>query len=249
MTAVAPQAAAEVIAARLRSVIRTQGLRPGERLGTERAIAQELGVSRASLRGALASMEASHEIVRKIGRSGGVIVSDGKLERNLDTVESLTQIARRQGRTLTSKVLSSALAAADSADARLLRLPEERRMVIVVSRLRMLDGRPFCLETTHLPAYRFPGFLERDLTGSFYGMFECGYGIRPHHVEETLDCCGVDGEADRLLGDPDAVMRIRRLAWDERECPCEVAVDLYRADLIRFTMHHSGFVRLSAARQ
>lgn len=244
-----PQSATECIVARLRAVIRAQGLRPGERLGTERAVAQELGVSRASLRGALATMEAAHEIVRKIGRSGGIVVSDGKLERNLDTAESLTQIARRQGRTLTSKVMAAALAAADSTDVRLLRLPEDRRMVITVSRLRMLDGMPFCVETTHLPAYRFPGFLGRDLTGSFYGMFESEYGIRPHHVEETLDCCEASEEASRLLGGPAAVMRIRRLALDGQECPCEMAVDMYRADLIRFTMHHSGFVRLSASRR
>lgn len=80
---------------RIRALIRDQELQPGERLGSERALAQSLGISRSDLRMALAVLEASHEVIRKIGRAGGIVVSDGRLERNINTVESLPTIARR----------------------------------------------------------------------------------------------------------------------------------------------------------
>ena len=92
---------------RIRALIRDQELQPGERLGSERALAQSLGISRSDLRMALAVLEASHEVIRKIGRAGGIVVSDGRLERNINTVESLPTIARRQGMRVSSKVLQA----------------------------------------------------------------------------------------------------------------------------------------------
>ena len=96
----------------VRQIIAQRELMPGEKLGTERALAELLGVSRSNLRVALAELESNHEIVRKIGRAGGIVVSDGRLERNLNTVESLTQIAKRQGWALQSIVLSAVVAPA-----------------------------------------------------------------------------------------------------------------------------------------
>ena len=60
---------------RIRALIRDRELQPGERLGSERALAQSLGISRSDLRMALAVLEASHEVIRKIGRAGGIVVS------------------------------------------------------------------------------------------------------------------------------------------------------------------------------
>ncbi len=72
---------------RIRTIIRTNQLTAGERIGTERALAQRLNVTRSTLRAALDTMERSHEIVRLIGRAGGIVVSDGKIVRNIDTIE------------------------------------------------------------------------------------------------------------------------------------------------------------------
>ena len=71
---------------RIRARIREQELLPGEKLGSERALADSLGVSRSDLRNALTVLESDHEIIRKIGRAGGIVISDGRLERNDSTV-------------------------------------------------------------------------------------------------------------------------------------------------------------------
>lgn len=95
---------------RIRARIREQELLPGEKLGSERALADSLGVSRSDLRNALTVLESDHEIIRKIGRVGGIVISDGRLERNINTVESLPTIARRQGMRVSSKVLQAVIA-------------------------------------------------------------------------------------------------------------------------------------------
>lgn len=104
---------------RIRARIREQELLPGEKLGSERALADSLGVSRSDLRNALTVLESDHEIIRKIGRAGGIVISDGRLERNINTVESLPTIARRQGMRVSSKVLQAVIAPASVSDVRL----------------------------------------------------------------------------------------------------------------------------------
>lgn len=123
-------------------------------------------------------------------------MSDGRLERNINTVESLPTIARRQGMRVSSKVLQAVIAPASPSDIRLLKLPGEHPMVYDITRLRYIEDQPLSLERSHLPAYLFPMFLTRDPTTPFYTMFER-------------------------------------------------AIDVYVADRMRFTMHHSGYVRLS----
>ena len=61
-------------------------LRPGQRLGAERALAAEFGVSRATLRQALAVL-ADGGVVRRVpGRGGGTFVAKGKIERDLSRI-------------------------------------------------------------------------------------------------------------------------------------------------------------------
>lgn len=99
----------EEVVHRIRLLVTRRQLLPGERIGTERALAQAFGVSRFELRAALEQLESTHEIVRRIGRNGGVIVSDGRFERNLNTLESLAHMAKRQGCELTCALMRAAV--------------------------------------------------------------------------------------------------------------------------------------------
>lgn len=60
--------AAENVLARLRELIVSESYGPGRRLPTERVLAEELGVNRATLRKALAWLEAEGAISRRVGR-------------------------------------------------------------------------------------------------------------------------------------------------------------------------------------
>src|SRR5262249_59231446 len=97
-------------------------LRPGQRLGAERALAAELGVSRAALRQALAVLEEGGLVRRVPGRGGGTFVRKGKIERDLSPVVGVPALLRSQGVVAGTRGLSARLAPADGTAARPVRL-------------------------------------------------------------------------------------------------------------------------------
>ncbi|HTU84681.1 MAG TPA: FadR/GntR family transcriptional regulator [Solirubrobacteraceae bacterium] len=68
--------ATEQIARELRSYVEREGLRPGDRIGTEHELAREFGVSRPTLREGLRRLAGSHLIRVQKGRAGGVFVEN-----------------------------------------------------------------------------------------------------------------------------------------------------------------------------
>jgi DNA-binding FadR family transcriptional regulator len=68
--------ASEQIAYEIRRHIERQGLRPGDRIGTEQELASEFGVSRPTLREALRLLAGSHLIRASQGRGGGIFVAN-----------------------------------------------------------------------------------------------------------------------------------------------------------------------------
>lgn len=241
----------DAIVRRILSLIEQEQLLPGETIGTERDLSARLGIPRSALRAALKIMERDRRIIRRIGRNGGVIVADGKLVRNLDTIESLPEIARRQGFLLESRVEESRTAAATPGEARRLRIGDADP-VVRICRLRFLDGEPFCLERTILPSELFPKLLMDDsYAESLYGTFRSRYGIDVVSSDESLDCVPADDGTASRLGQPEGapLFRIRRVSTDASGRAVEESEDLFVSSKIRFAMHPVGYVRLSATTQ
>ncbi|NEG69611.1 GntR family transcriptional regulator [Bifidobacterium choloepi] len=233
------------IVRQVRTLIADRQLDVGEKLGSERGLAEQFGISRAELRLALAQLEAAHEIVRRIGRAGGIVVTDGKLERNLNDAESLAQAAASQGWKLTSRVMAAAAVPATDADIRILKLPGTTSMIYDVTRLRLLDGVPLSVERSRLPACRLPGLLSKDLTRSYYDIFEYDYGLVPKCVDEELGTVAATDSQATLLGVAAGtpLTRIRRVTRAVNGMPCERTSGVYLPDRIRFTMHRPDYLR------
>src|SRR3954471_10056906 len=67
--------ASHQIALELRRYLEREGLKPGDRIGTEQELAAEFGVSRPTLREALRLLASSHLIRVGRGRAGGIFVA------------------------------------------------------------------------------------------------------------------------------------------------------------------------------
>ncbi|HWC78672.1 MAG TPA: FadR/GntR family transcriptional regulator [Pseudonocardiaceae bacterium] len=65
----------EAIVEQIRTLIRTEQLRPGDRLPSERDLGEQLGVSRVTVREALRVLEAGGLIQIKVGARGGAFVT------------------------------------------------------------------------------------------------------------------------------------------------------------------------------
>jgi GntR family transcriptional regulator len=210
---------------------------PGERLGAERELAARLGVSRSTLRAALDALETAGVVHRVRGRSGGIFVSERRVERDLTSLTSLPAYMRRQGFQSGARVLSTATVGADPDTAAALDVPEGA-LVLEVVRVRLGDEQPISLERARFPADRFPGLLDRSLSGSLYELLETAYGLRPSEAEERVEVVGATAAEARVLevraGSP--LVSIARTAWSEDGRPFERSNDLFRADRVRIVV-------------
>jgi GntR family transcriptional regulator len=224
---------------------------PGDRLPTEHDLAGWFGVSRMTLRQALAELVSRGLVTKAVGRHGGTFVAAPKLEQDLTTLAGFSEQLRRNGMAAGARVLAARTRPAGPAAAAALRTgPDDP--VFEVSRIRLADGRPVALERSLFPAGRFPGLLDSwssaldgslsPLEGSLYELLEVRYGLRPHRARESLEPVTAGGyEAGALeVAVGAALMLVERVAYDRSGEPFEYARDLFRGDRTRVVMWTSG---------
>jgi len=216
-------------------------LRPGQRLGAERALASDLGVSRATLRQALAVLAETGVVRRVPGRGGGTFVSQDKIERDTSRVVGVPALLRSQGVVAGTRVISAGLSGAEEAAARALGI-QRGDLVIDLVRIRLAVGSPFSLEHARFPARRFPGLLEMPLGGSVYELLEEHFGAEPTDAVERIEVVLASPDEAAILDvEPGApLMAITRTTTDPDGEPIEFSRDLFRADRTRIVVRTEG---------
>lgn len=229
------------LAERVRRAIARAELRTGDRLGSERQLAEDFGVPRSALREALEELESRGVIRRTMGRTGGVFVSDGKIERQLNTIQGVPDMLRQQGYTSATTVLEKGIGLASPAEARNLALAEGDN-VFRMRRLRLADGSPLSIDTMVLPMRLLPGFQDHDHSGSVYRLLASEYRIEMHQADETIDLALATPTQASLLkvevGAP--LFEIWRVTLDASETPVEFSHDFFRADRTRISLRRYG---------
>jgi GntR family transcriptional regulator len=201
-------------------------LAPGDRLPPERALAEEHGVSRMTVRQALQALESRGLLRRAIGRNGGSFVERPKVERDLGTFSGLSEQLARQGVAAGARVVSAC----------------EANGVVEIVRVRLADGEPFAVERSSFPADRFRGLLECDLTGSLYELLGEDAPVRAVERIEPVLADAEDAAALGLrVGAP--LMLVDRVAYDEAGVVVETARDVFRGDRTRIVAWTSELMR------
>ena len=80
-TAVSPNRMSEAIVDQIKTLIRSNRLRPGDRLPSERELCERMGVSRVTVREALRILEAGGLVEIRVGARGGAFVTTPSSER------------------------------------------------------------------------------------------------------------------------------------------------------------------------
>ena len=222
---------------RLAARIESGELAVGERLPPERELAEWLGVSRMTVRQALASLAAQGLLERGVGR-GTFVRAPGKVVHDLSGTIGFTEQLDRQGLAAEAAVEAAGEHAAPEEVAAALEL-EPGAPVLRVQRVRSAGGSPLALEDSWLPAARFPGLLERDLGGSLYALMGEVYGLEPAESVERLEPAVARAHEARLLGVPEGapLMLVERLARAADGTAVEFARDRHRGDRARFVVH------------
>ncbi|MEO3803954.1 GntR family transcriptional regulator [Nonomuraea sp. B1E8] len=210
-------------------------LAPGDRLPGERELAGRLGVSRMTLRQALATLERDGVLVRTPGRAGGAFVAEPRIECDLTGLTGFTEQMRRAHLRAEARILVAATVPAPAAVARALRIAPGSP-VHEVARVRSAGRSPVALERSYFPD--LPGLLDQDLTGSLYALLAGRYDLAPRTAVERLDpVIARPAEAAELGMTPGApLMLIERTAYAAGGMPVEFARDLFRPDRVRISV-------------
>jgi len=197
--------------------IREGGLKPGDRFPSEAAVRDRYRVSRATVRQALADLEAGG-LIRKV-QGLGSFVAVPKI-RHVPLLTSFTELASSQGFTPSHRVLSSSVEDPPAEVAGDLGLAEGTRCRFL-RRLFLADGKAVGLAETWLPLNALHGHddlfdRERLDQGSMYEVLQSEpIGLVLDHAVETISPGAVDASSAQLLscdaGTP--VLLIRRLTF------------------------------------
>ncbi len=219
---------------RVLELVSKRHLGSGDKLPSEREMADSFGVSRNTLREALGMLERSGYVVRRPGRGGGTFVAKPKVERDLTILTGLPGHLRRQGHASSAQVLSARLMGADSWTASELQVPENAPVYEIV-RLRLSDGEPISLERNRFPAERFPGLLDHPMGGSIYDIMRNEYGVPPKRARERIEPTVAGATEAAALGvrEGEPVLSVDRVTYDADDVPVEVGLDLFRGDRTR----------------
>lgn len=219
------------VAATLTEAIRRGDYPVGARLPNERSLAARLGVSRTTLRQALAELARNGAVRRRVGRGGGTFVREPIVERRAGALVGFTAELQRQGMKAGAKLVRVAVVVAARDIATALGLEPGERVVELV-RIRSADGRPMAVEQSWCPAGRFPRLEDQDLSGSLYDVLRERYGcVSDRAIERVEARLAVAEDAARLgvrHGAP--MIAVERIAFDDNGAAFEFARDRFRGD-------------------
>ncbi|MGI5201709.1 GntR family transcriptional regulator [Spirillospora sp. CA-108201] len=210
------------------------GLDVGDALPSERRLAEDLGVSRPTLRQAIDGLVAEGLLDRRHG--SGTYVAEPRIAVSL-TMTSFTEDMIRRGMKPGGRVLSFRTETAGARIGRRLALsPVEE--VFTIRRLRMADEAPMAIETLYLPRALLPDLRRGDLEGrSFYDLLR-GNGVEIASGTETIEPTVTTAEEAAELGVPVHMpaFLFERITRDAGGRPLEYVRSLYRGDRYRLEL-------------
>jgi len=186
------------IADALRARIREGALAPGARLDTQRQLARSFGVTLMTLRQALEVLERERLIARRHGL--GTFVAAPSIDYDILHLRRLAGDLSAQGEPVTTRLLGSRTSAADRRAAEALGLVPRAR-VVVLERLRLVNGHPMSLQRSFLPGRIGEEVLKANLaTTPLRQVLEFKLGITIARARETVSAVRLRRREARELG-------------------------------------------------
>lgn len=147
----------------------------GQRLPSERDLADDYEVSRMTLRQAITLLVEEGILERRVG--SGTYVASHRVQEKMRGTTSFTDIVRSQGKTPSSRLISYQRKLASEAEMQKLGL-NKFDYVIRMERVRYADNVPLVFEVAAIPEKLIKGFQRTDITEHFFKtLTENGFEI------------------------------------------------------------------------
>jgi GntR family transcriptional regulator len=210
--AVLHQQVTEILRGRIRSGV----LPPGSMVPGERPLAEELGVSRVTLRQALRTLELEGLLRAERGVRWVPASAAGSVEEGATGLVSFTDMGEAQHRSVSATVLKFVTRPADVDEAELLQLVPGASVHELV-RLRSMDGIPILVDHSLIPAALTPGFDQLDFSVKSLYRTLAEYGCAPVRAECAIESRPAQPAYAELLGLDGAspVLEIQQVTFDQ----------------------------------
>lgn len=224
------------IAKLIRQQIDSGELKIGDQIPTEYQLKEIYQVSRATVRKAISELVYDGLLERR--RAKGTIVIRSRLEETLyDSVSFTREIMTRkmvpESRILDFKVIPASGHLADHLQT------VEGDELAAMTRLRLVNGEPVCVENWYASRRRFPNlekkfFAEGGIEQSTYHMLKQRYGARIIRSTDTISPVALEREDAILFKLPKATPALRRtrVAYMADDVPAFYARGRYIIKLI-----------------
>jgi len=210
---------------------------PGEQFPSEADLAAQLGISRPTLREALLNLEQDGMIVRKHG-VGTFIAQDygHRLETGLERLESILQLAARQGKQVGVSALQVQAEPADEKAAETLQIAPDTP-VTSVRRVLVVDGKPVAfMADIALSSTLSPADVDETFNGSVLDLLKQKPDLQiAQAVAQIVAVNADDGLAEKLAVLPQqALLLMEETLFDEESAPLEFSRNYFIPDFFRF---------------
>jgi GntR family transcriptional regulator len=228
----------EQIAQQMLAAIQRGDLEPGTVLPPEPELAELLGVSRQTVNQALTSLARRGLLNRR--RGVGTFIAEPYVEQPLDGLYSFIRTLTAQGRLPSTKILGYRQTIDEQASSIL--TGSHDGLVFEISRLRLVDGEPFVLETIYLPVeYGEQLPLDRLQNEALHELLREICDVQISHADETLRPVKLESVDAALLGiaSGEPAFLVERTGFST-DRPVELRRSLIRGDRYRFRVRLSG---------
>lgn len=213
----------------LRGLIESGEWASGSQIPNEDRLCDMLGISRITVRHALRNLEEAGLLRREHGR--GTFVRSATVIAGVRGLTSFTDEMKTLALAAGTRLLDADRVPADEemADALEITIGDP---IVRLRRLRLGNGMPIGIQTSHLPEARVPGLYEDAANvQSLYGWLKAHCGITPVKAKEAYRVGRVaDADAELIqqtAGTP--AFEVERIAYDVRG-PFEYTLSTMRAD-------------------
>ena len=209
----------------------------GQRLPSERDLADDYEVSRMTLRQAITLLVEEGILERRVG--SGTYVASHRVQEKMRGTTSFTEIVRSQGKTPSSQLISYQRKTANETEIQQLQL-KATDTVVRMERVRFADNVPLVFEVASSPEKLIQSFNQEDITEHFFQtLTDNGYEIGKS--QQTIYAKNASERVTNYLKVPKnhAVLALTQVSYFTDGRPFEYVHSQYVGDRFEFYLENN----------
>ncbi|WP_299974902.1 GntR family transcriptional regulator [uncultured Pseudoteredinibacter sp.] len=224
------------IADAIKEAIESGNIQHNSPLLPERAFAEELAVSRVTMRKAIAALEEQKYCVKRPGSGTFALnpkqaASCSRLPQSMAKLRSFTQDMEEKGLNPSSKLISSQIGLANAEETLALGLKQQE--VHRINRVRLSNGEPMSYDICAIPVQILGD--DTEITASVYSAMQAA-GHAPVRAIQRINACALDNNIAQLLQveNGSVAMAVQRISYDQNDQAVEFTRSYYLAERFDF---------------